>query len=128
MAALLQGGGLGIIGDAFFTDRTKYGSKFTDFLMPPVVGKVNQAYQITVNNLWEAGRGDDTNAASEWFDFVKGMTPGQNLWFSKLLLNRLLFDEVKDLIDDGYSDKMYRSQEQMKEDYNQEYYWEPLSN
>ena len=42
---------------------------------------------------------------------VKGKIPAQNLWYTKAATNRMIFDEMQDMIAPGYREKLLRKAE-----------------
>jgi hypothetical protein len=126
-AAVMQGGGLGLFGDVFFTDTTKYGNSFWSAMISPSATRVEDLFKLTVGNLHEYAKGKDTNFGSEATRLAQSYIPAQNLWYSKLLTDRLIFDNIKGLVDDKYESKLRKQQGQMMEDFGQEYYWKPYS-
>ena len=53
----------------------------------------------------------DTNASNEAFKALKGKIPAQNLWYTKAATNRMIFDEMQDMIAPGYREKLLRKAE-----------------
>ncbi len=66
---------------------------------------------LTVGNLTQYYEGKDTNAANEAFKLVKNKIPAQNLWYTKAATNRLVFDELQDIVAPGYREKLLRKAE-----------------
>tara|TARA_R110001632_G_scaffold195906_1_gene317565 strand:+ start:13 stop:1236 length:1224 start_codon:yes stop_codon:yes gene_type:complete len=124
-AAFMQGGGLGIFGDFLFSDVNRYDRGLAETIAGPVVGFANDARKLTIGNIVQAAKGDDTNAASEFLSFAGRYTPGSSLWYSRLALERMVLDQGKKWADPKASSKMKRLESRYKREYGQNYWWRP---
>ncbi|MGS0705057.1 hypothetical protein ACVBEE_00595 [Acinetobacter sp. ANC 3781] len=107
----VQGGGLSILGDILVAGTDTSGRSATDFAMGPLGADFKTALGLTVGNFTQYYDDKDTNAANEAFKAVKSKLPGQNLWYTKAAANRLVFDEMQDMIAPGYREKLLRKAE-----------------
>lgn len=108
----VQGGGLSILGDILVAGTDTSGRSATDFAMGPLGSDFKTALGLTVGNFTQYYDDKDTNASNEAFKAVKSKLPGQNLWYTKVVANRLIFDEMQDMIAPGYREKLLRKAEQ----------------
>ena len=69
-AAFLQGGGLGIYGDFLFSDVNRFDRGLAETIAGPVVGFADDVRKLTIGNVTQAIKGEDTNAASEFINFA----------------------------------------------------------
>ena len=96
-ASMNQGGGLGIYGDFLFADADRYGGGFMQTLSGPLLGKVEDAYK-----LWSAAKGADEEDAGKLANqavrMLKGATPFGNLWWSRHVMDRLLWWNIQESI------------------------------
>jgi len=96
-AAMNQGGGLGIYGDFLFADADRYGGGFMQTLSGPLLGKVEDAYK-----LWNAAKSADPEDAGKLANqavrMLKGATPFGNLWWSRHIMDRLLWWNLQEAI------------------------------
>jgi len=96
-ASMNQGGGLGIYGDFLFADADRYGGGFMQTLSGPLLGKVEDAYK-----LWNAAKGADEEDAGKLANqavrMLKGATPFGNLWWSRHVMDRLLWWNIQESI------------------------------
>lgn len=122
LAGLLKGGALGIYGDLLFTDPTENGQSYTSMLLGPGAGAVEQAAQLTLGNMNQAAKGEKTHAGAEVVRFVKGNTPGANLWYTKAATDHLIFQRLQEYFSPGYMRKM---KQRAQRDYGSSYWWEP---
>lgn len=126
-AAALQGGGFGIFGDFLSTatsERASGAGTLSDALAGPVVGAANDAARFTIGNLAELAQGEKTHAGREAVKLAKGYVPGSSLWYGRLGLERLVYDQLQTQIDPEYP-LAYRRMEQLAAQQGQDYWWRP---
>ncbi len=124
-AAFLQGGGLGIYGDFLFSDVNRFDRGLSETIAGPVVGFGNDLKNLTIGNISEAIRGEDTKAASEMINFAARYAPGASLWYMRLGLERMVFDQAKLWADPKANQKMRRNVRKYQREYGQDYWWSP---
>ena len=116
----VQGGGLSILGDIIVAGTDTTGRGATDFALGPIGADFKTVLNLTVGNSTQLANGVETNAANEAFKALKGKLPAQNLWYTKAVANRLVFDEMQDMIAPGYREKLLRKAETK---YGRTRYW-----
>lgn len=104
----VQGGGLSVLGDILVAGADPSGRGTSDFIAGPLGSDVKTVLGVTVGNALQAYEGKDTNAANEVFKLIKSKVPAQNLWYTKAAMNRMIFDELQDVIAPGYREKLMR--------------------
>jgi len=124
-AAMLQGGGLGIYGDFLFSDVNRYDRGLSETIAGPVVGIIDDVRKLTIGNVTQAIKGEDTNIGSEFISFAGRYTPGSTLWYSRLALERMVLDQGKLWADPDARSKMRRLESRYKREYGQNYWWRP---
>jgi hypothetical protein len=124
-AAFLQGGGLGIFGDFLFSDVNRYGGGLEQTIAGPVVGLVDDIRKLTIGNIYQAAQGEDTNVASEMIGLAQRYTPGTSLWYMRLGLERMVFDQAKLWADPDAGKKIRRNIRKYQREYGQDYWWTP---
>lgn len=107
----VQGGGLSILGDILVAGTDTSGRSATDFMVGPFGSDVKTALGLTVGNLTQYYEGKDTSAGNEAFKALKNKIPAQNLWYTKAVANRMIFDEMQDMVAPGYREKLLRKAE-----------------
>lgn len=107
----VQGGGLSILGDILVAGTDTSGRSTSDFMVGPLGSDVKAVLGLTVGNLTQYYDDKDTNAANEAFRLLKNKIPAQNLFYTKAATNRLVFDEIQDMIAPGYREKLLRKAE-----------------
>jgi len=124
-AALMQGGGLGIMGDILYTSmggNDRSGRPNWANLAGPVFGDVADAIDLTAGNMGEAMRDEDTHFGAEALKFTKGHMPFVNLWYAKTPLDRAFFNDLQEMLSPGYNARMRGL---TKRDWGQEYWLAP---
>jgi hypothetical protein len=124
-AAFLQGGGLGIYGDFLFSDTTRYGGGLEATIAGPVVGLANDIKNLTIGNIQQAARGEDTNAATEAIAFAARYTPGSSIFYIRAALERMVVDRLEMLADPQSIKDMQQLERRYMRDYGQQYWWRP---
>jgi len=124
-AAFMQGGGLGIYGDFLFSDLNRFDRGLSETIAGPVVGFANDVRKLTIGNIIEAAQGEDTKIASEMISFAQRYTPGASLWYARLGLERMLFDQMKLWADPKAKQKMRNTKRKYAREYGQDYWWSP---
>lgn len=124
-AALLQGGGLGIYGDFLFSNINRYGGGFSTTLAGPVVQRANDIWNLTAGNAVQLASGEKTHFGRELVKFLRGNTPGSNIWYMRLAWERLLFDQMQHVVDPEANKAFKRQQQFWKREFDQEYWWKP---
>ena len=107
----VQGGGLSILGDILVAGTDTSGRGTSDFMVGPFGSDAKAVLGLTVGNLTQYYDDKDTNASNEAFRLLKNKIPAQNLWYTKAATNRMIFDEMQDIIAPGYREKLLRKAE-----------------
>lgn len=103
MAALAQGGGLGLYGDFLFGEYSRFGRSFTSSLAGPALGQLD-----ALTDLWTRIRnGDDVAAAS--FKTLLENTPFMNLFWIRPILDYLVIWNIQESLNPGYLRRMERT-------------------
>lgn len=123
LAAMLKGGSLGIYGDFLFSEATQGGHRGPiASALGPVAGMVEEAMNLTQGNLVQYAQGKDTHAGAEFVRFLKGNTPGGNLWYAKAALDHLIWNQAAEYLSPGYLSTM---EARARREFGQNYWWAP---
>lgn len=120
--ALLKGGGLGLYGDFLLSDHTRYGSGALASMLGPVAGLVDDAIKLAQGVPLNAVEGKPEQTGGDTVKFVKGLIPGQNLWYTKAVLDHMIFNQMQEYFSPGY---LRRMEKRSKKEFNQTYWWRP---
>jgi hypothetical protein len=124
-AAFAQGGGAGIYGDFLFADANRFGGGITETLLGPSAGMANDAWKLTWGNVQEAIKGEDADVAADAVGFASRYTPGGSLWYTRLLLEREVFDQLAIEADPAGARRRFRRSERRAREQGTDYWWRP---
>ena len=119
LEAQLQGGALGIYGDLLFNDTSRFGNSPTATLAGPIGSTLEDAVKVLQSPF------NRDNTAATMFNTAKNYIPGQNLWYSRLITERYLTNNIQKLIDPEFESKTRRSMSKMRREKKQQYWWKP---
>ncbi|MCR0998653.1 hypothetical protein [Serratia rubidaea] len=120
--ALLKGGGLGLYGDFLFADHTRYGSGALASMLGPVAGLVDDTVKLAQGIPLNAVEGKPEQTGGDAVKFVKGLIPGQNLWYTKAVMDHMIFNQMQEYFSPGY---LRRMEKRSRKEFNQTYWWRP---
>tara|TARA_R110002153_G_scaffold166723_2_gene319256 strand:- start:1053 stop:3494 length:2442 start_codon:yes stop_codon:yes gene_type:complete len=121
-AAVLQGGGLGIFGDFLFGR-----SELADAIGGPVVGLAEDVRSALVGNLEKLA--DDPTPKTidrikrDAFNLARRNIPASTLWYSRLVVERYILDQLEEMVDPDYQQRVRRLENRMINQTGQEYFW-----
>jgi hypothetical protein len=122
-AAMMKGGGFGILGDFAFSDTTQYGNSMLATAAGPMAGLAEDVFNLTKGNIAQAARGEETNAGAEVVRFAKGNIPViGSLWYTKAALNHLFIYQLQEMASPGYLGRM---EGRARREFGQDYWWAP---
>ena len=125
-AAAMQGGGLGIWGDFFFADATRYGQGWAETFAGPVVGLGDDVgRELIVANVQRALSGEETSIASDTVRLLKQYTPGSSLWPTRVALERAVWDQLETWADPRAPRRFADRERKQLRDFGNEYWWSP---
>mgnify|MGYP003629891623 CR=1 FL=1 len=125
--AILRGGGLGMFGDIMFGGRfsnDKVAGRIAE-LAGPQLSTLASIADLSIGNLMQLIQGKDPKFAAELTRFVKNNTPGANIWYARLLLEKYLFEYLEDYSDPKYKQKIRRKIRRTKKEEDNDYWWKP---
>ena len=126
LAAFLQGGGLGIFGDFIFKDQSRYGNSFQATVAGPQAAMIEDVlFKLLLGNAHKAYRGEDTNFMGDLLKTGYYNIPGKELWYTKLALERAVYDQLRHMVDPKAAQKDTRLMRNLQREQNRGYYWKP---
>lgn len=122
IGALLKGGALGLYGDLLLADETRHGHGIVTSLEGPGVGLVEDLYGLSIGAVHKAMKGEDVHWGANAIRVAKGLTPGQNLWYTRLLFDRMFVQSLQEWASPGY---LRRIKENSERQFGQTYWAAP---
>lgn len=134
MAAMLQGGGLGVLTDALYASESRNGKASQAAAFGPIGQAVADAYDLTAGNVVQASeamrKGEDfgdavegANIGRDAVNVVRRWTPGANLWWSRAIWNREVMDNLQRLVDPEAEEDFARRSKALAKRNGQEQWW-----
>ncbi len=117
----LRGGALGFVGDFLTQSTNGHGQNFVTSALGPGVQLANTAADLTFGNAQRLAAGEETKFGSALGSTVKGLTPGANLWYTKMATDKLVFNEAMEWLSPGYQE---RRQKRLEETTGQSYIYQ----
>lgn len=119
VAAMLQGGAMGLYGDFLFGENNRMGGGVIGSLAGPTAGSIEGAV-----DLWFRLRdGDDTAAAS--FRYAISHTPFANLFYARAAMDYLFLYSVQEALNPG---SLRRAESRIQRENNQQFLITPSQN
>jgi hypothetical protein len=124
MAALLQGGGLGLFGDFLFAGSDRFGHSKLAAAAGPMAGFASDVIDLTLGNAVDAMSGLPANIGRDAVQFAGRYTPGASLWYARLALERGVLDALQRAVDPN-AEKSFKSRQQAWAREQAASYWSP---
>jgi len=123
IAAMLQGGGLGIYGDFLFGQANRFGSGTLETVLGPGVTSVFEAVDL-LQRARGVVTGGEEDLGGDVTRLIKGNIPFANLFYTKGVLDYLVWYQLQEMQNPGYLRRMER---RIERENNQEYIVPPSS-
>jgi len=121
-AAILQGGGLGIFGDFLFGR-----AGLAESIGGPVVGLAEDARNTLIGNLDKLADDPTSDTVEkirrDAFNLAKRNIPASTLWYSRLVVERLILDQLEEMVDPDYKKRVRRLENRLESQTGQRYFW-----
>lgn len=114
MAAAMQSGGLGIMGDFFMGTKDRFGSQAASNVLGSGLTAASQIMPIT----GQLVRGEWKDAGEDALRWGLNNTPFLNLWYTRYAMDYLFLFHIREILSPG---TLARSERKAKEEYNQKY-------
>jgi len=123
VAAMLQGGGLGIYGDFLFGQANRYGGTFLETAAGPAIGTFSDLID-TYGSARDVALGSEADLSGEITRLLKSNLPFANLFWAKAAMDYAVWFQLQEMQNPGYLRRMER---RVKRENNQEYIVPPSS-
>lgn len=121
MKSIVKGGSASFLADAISATSDPTERSIKDFVIPSAFKDV-MSVGTMVSGAGTAYLSErDSSYGAEAVNVVKNNIPFQNVWYSRLVFDRILISELQELFDEGYRERKQRRQESS---YNMSYWWD----
>lgn len=118
-----QGGYFGLVG-GFLMDTQGYHQGYSGG--PIIDGPVKDlAYTLVAGNIQKIREGNDTTISKDATNFLIKNTPGNNIWYARLAMERAIFDRLRRMTDPQWDRNMNERMRRNMRDHGQDYWWRP---
>ena len=127
-AAFIQGGGAGIFGDFIYSGiagTNRFGKGMTETVMGPVFSFADDVFNLTLGNIGQLLAGKDANIPGEAVQFLRKYTPGGSLWYTRMVWERGVIDQLSRMVDPKARKRFGRMVRKRQKEYDQGYWWRP---
>ena len=97
--ATLKGGGFGVLADIVATGETSFGGGFAEWTLGPMFNAADDVWDYTFGNAIEAATGQETKMGRETVTLLDRYTPGADLPYIGLAVDRLMWDQLQGILD-----------------------------
>lgn len=122
-AAFFQGGGLGIFGDFLKAETSRAGGGFAETLTGPVVGLGGDLARAVQSNVLRVGQGKDPLIGRDVVNVFRRYTPGTSIFYARTALDRLVWDQLQDLLDPEAQTQWRRQEKKQRRDQGSGSWW-----
>ncbi len=121
MKSIVKGGSASFLADAISATADPTERSVKDFIIPAAFKDV-MSVGTMVSGAGEAYLSErDSSYGAEAINVAKNNIPFQNVWYSRLVFDRLVIAELQDIFDEGYRERKQRRQEN---NHNTSYWWD----
>jgi hypothetical protein len=106
LAAMAQGGGMGLMGDFLFGSANRFGGGMLSSLAGPTAGFANDILNLYQTARDDAIAGKSSNLPANALRVAMNNTPYLNLFYTRIALDYLLFYRLQEYMNPGYLARM----------------------
>lgn len=121
--ATLQGGGLGIFGDFFQSTTSRAGGGLAETLAGPVFGAVSDVGRAVGSNVAALAEGKDSHVGRDVVNLARRYNPAATLLPTRLALDRVVWDQLQELLDPDAASDWSRAERKMKREQGSQSWW-----
>ena len=127
LQALMQSGGFSLMGDFLFHDTSRFGNSPLETFAGPIYTLSFDFAQALKGNLDRAINNGDykdiSNTGRDLYKFFVDRLPAKNLWYSKLFLDRKIFNKFEEWLDDDFHTRVMQANRRLEKQ-GQRQWWE----
>lgn len=121
MKSIVKGGSASFLADAISATSDPTERSVKDFIIPAAFKDVMSVGTMVSGAGTAYLTERDSSYGAEAVNTIKNNIPFQNLWYSRLVFDRLVIAEMQELFDEGYRERKQRRQEN---NHNTSYWWD----
>lgn len=124
-AALITGGGFGLFGDFIKASENRFGQSFAGSLAGPGIAFMGDTFGVTLDNVMQALRGEDTKLGAEAVRYLGRYTPVlSSHWATRGAYRRVVLDNLQWMVDPN-ADKSFKRTAQNAKENGAEFWFPP---
>lgn len=121
MKSIVKGGSASFLSDAISATSDPTERSVKDFIIPAAFKDV-MSVGTMISGAGQAYLSErDSSYGAEAINVAKNNIPFQNVWYSRLVFDRLVIAELQELFDEGYRERKQRRQEN---NHSMSYWWD----
>ncbi len=124
-AAFVQGGGAGIYADFLFHDANRFGQGPITTLSGPSLGLAEDVIRMSWGNVQQLMSGQEPNLAGDVVGFARRYMPGGSLWYTRLVLEREVWDQLSAAADPRGTRRRIKRQRRRAREQGTDFWWRP---
>lgn len=121
MKAIVKGGSASFLADAISATSDPTERSVKDFIIPAAFKDLMSVGTMATGAGQAYLSERDSSYGAEAVNVIKNNIPFQNVWYSRLIFDRLVIAEMQELFDEGYRERKQRRQEN---NHNMSYWWD----
>lgn len=131
MAAFITGGGGGLLADfvnAGVNGNSAAGQNLGSAIGGPIAGLIGDVSQtfFGAGGIGAVGKEPSAtakNAGTRALEFTKRYMPGGSIWYSRLVIEREMWDQLQSMIDPGWQGRSARIERWYQRQFQTQYWW-----
>ncbi|HAV5332167.1 hypothetical protein [Acinetobacter radioresistens] len=121
LKSIVKGGSASFLADAISATSDPTERSIKDFVIPAAFKDVMSVGTMVSGAGTAYLTERDSSYGAEAVNTIKNNIPFQNVWYSRLIFDRLVIAELQEVFDEGYRERKQRRQES---NYNMSYWWD----
>ena len=114
-----------MIGDYLASAENRYGKGIMATIGGPVADLADDLSKLTMGNFTQYLEGKDPKLAADLVKLAQKYQPGGNLFYTRLVMQRLFYDQLLQLADPDAAQGFRRIVQAAQRDYSQSFWWRP---
>lgn len=120
LKSIVKGGSASFLADAVSATADPTDRSIKDFVIPAAFKDILSVGTMVTGGGKQFLNERESTYGAEAINTVKNQTPFQNLWYTRLIFDRLVIAEMQDIVDPNYRDKKQRRLEK----YGNGFWWD----